>query len=109
MADHESATIELDMEQYIRRVRDGPCFVCAMLAGHSGYVRHTVYEDDEFVAFPSRFPTLRGYCLVAPKRHIEDWVHDLDEAAFLRLQTVVHRVARAVSAVVPTERNGCTR
>lgn len=104
MADHESAKIGFDMEQYSHRVHDGPCFVCAMLAGHPDYVHHTVYEDDEFVAFLNRFPALRGYCLVAPRRHIEDWVHDLDVAEFLRLQAVVHRVARAVAAVVPTER-----
>jgi diadenosine tetraphosphate (Ap4A) HIT family hydrolase len=31
-------------------------------------------------------------------------VHDLDDAEFLALQHVVRRVARAVAAVVPTER-----
>ena len=31
-------------------------------------------------------------------------MHDLDTPAFLHLQAVVHRVARAVAATVPTER-----
>jgi diadenosine tetraphosphate (Ap4A) HIT family hydrolase len=31
-------------------------------------------------------------------------VRDLDEPHFLRLQTVVHKVARAIAATVPTKR-----
>jgi diadenosine tetraphosphate (Ap4A) HIT family hydrolase len=93
-----------DVEQYARRSRQGPCFVCALLAGHPGYPHHDVYEDDDTIAFLAQPATLLGYCLVAPKNHIQDWVHDLDEPEFLRLQTVVHRVARAVAATVPTER-----
>jgi diadenosine tetraphosphate (Ap4A) HIT family hydrolase len=49
-------------------------------------------------------PVLLGHCLIAPKRHVESWVHDLDETEFLALQRVVHRVARALAASVPTER-----
>jgi diadenosine tetraphosphate (Ap4A) HIT family hydrolase len=56
------------------------------------------------IAFLNRYPTLRGHCLVAPKRHIEDWVSELDASAFLRLQGVVHAVARAVAGTVPTDR-----
>lgn len=37
-------------------------------------------------------------------RHVEDWVHDLDDTEFLALQLVVRKVARAEAAVVPTER-----
>ena len=47
---------------------------------------------------------MRGYCLVAPKRHVESWVSDLNEAQFLALQGVVYRVAKAVAMTVPTER-----
>lgn len=63
-----------------------------------------MYQDDNTIAFLARYPTLLGYCLVAPRRHIESWVHDLGTPDFLRLQAVVHRVARAVAASVPTER-----
>ncbi len=87
-----------------RRSREGPCFVCALLDGHPGYPHHEVYEDDDTIAFLARYPTLLGYCLVAPKRHVEDWVHDLGEPEYLRLQTVVLQVARAIAATVPTER-----
>jgi diadenosine tetraphosphate (Ap4A) HIT family hydrolase len=83
---------------------DGPCFVCAILAGHPDYPHHDVYEDADTIAFLGLHPTLLGYCLVAPKRHVENWAEDLTEAEFLGLQAVVRRVARAVTAVVPTER-----
>jgi diadenosine tetraphosphate (Ap4A) HIT family hydrolase len=104
MENGRPARIPFDTTQYARRSREGPCFVCALLAGHPGYPHHDVYEDDDIIAFLARPATLRGYCLVAPKRHIESWVHDLDTPAFLELQAVVHRVARAIATTVPTER-----
>src|SRR5690348_9138344 len=84
--------------------REGPCFVCAILAGHPDYPHHDVYEDDATIAFLARQPTLLGYCIVAPKRHVEDWVGGLGEEEYLALQRVVHRVAGAVAQVVPVER-----
>jgi diadenosine tetraphosphate (Ap4A) HIT family hydrolase len=71
---------------------------------HLEHRHHEVYQDEETIAFVAPYPTLRGYCLVAPKRHVESWVHDLDEAAFLRLQAVVRRIATAIAATVSTER-----
>lgn len=104
MDDHGGAKRPFDIEEYARRVREGPCFVCAILDGHPDHRHHIVYEDADTIAFLNRYPTLRGYCLVAPKRHVESWVDDLTEAQFLALQGVVYRVARAVAMSVPTER-----
>ena len=91
-----------DTARYARRSQEGPCFVCAILAGDRPH--HMVYEDADTIAFLSRWPTLRGYCLVAPKRHAESWVNDLTENEYLAFQRVVHRVATALAASVPTER-----
>jgi diadenosine tetraphosphate (Ap4A) HIT family hydrolase len=93
-----------DFSTYLARVQDGPCFVCAILEGNPDYPAIMVYEDNETVAFLARYPTLLGYCIVAPRRHIEHVIGDLEVDEYLRLQTVVHRVARAISAAVPTER-----
>ena len=93
-----------DTEEYARRSREGPCFVCAIVAGHPGYHHHDVYDDGDTIAFLSRYPTLRGHCLVAPKRHVESWVDELTESEYLAFQRVVHHVARAVAAAVPAER-----
>jgi len=81
--------------------------VCAILAGHRDYPHHDVYEDAATIAFLARPATLLGYCIVAPKRHVEDWVDGLGEEEYLALQRVVHRVARAVARVVPVERMYC--
>ena len=96
--------IPIDLAAYERRSLDGPCFVCAILAGHPDYSHHDVYEDADTIAFLGRYPTLLGHCLVAPKRHVENWVSDLSESEFTSFQAVVHRIARAVAATVPTER-----
>jgi histidine triad (HIT) family protein/ATP adenylyltransferase len=98
------AKVPFNAEQYVRRSREGPCFVCAMLAGNPDYTHHDVYEDADTIAFLASPSTLLGHCLVAPKRHVESWVHELGEAEFLALQRVVHRVAMAVAGAVPTER-----
>jgi histidine triad (HIT) family protein/ATP adenylyltransferase len=96
--------VPLDIERYERAARSGRCFICAMLAGEPRYQHHVVYEDAETVAFLSRYPTLPGYSLVAPRRHAESWVRDLSEAEFLAFQAVVHKVAVALESVLPTER-----
>jgi diadenosine tetraphosphate (Ap4A) HIT family hydrolase len=93
-----------DFEADAGRVQDGPCFVCAILAGHENYEHRVSYDDEHTVAFLTRYPTLLGYSLVAPKRHVEGLVQGLDVDDYLRLQRVVYRVAKAVSAAVPTER-----
>ena len=101
----------MDTAEYARRVRasrdEGRCFICRIVSDIHSYGHQVVYEDAETIVFLNRFPTLLGYCLAAPRRHAEDWVRDLDDAEFLALQHVVHRVARAVAAVVPTERMYC--
>lgn len=83
----------MDLVGYARRVRDGPCFVCAFLAGEPGYEHVLLYDDGAHVAFLNRYPTLPGYALVAPRRHVEDVVGDLTPTEYLAMQAVVHRIA----------------
>lgn len=104
MNDQSLAKVSFDLHRYQRQVREGPCFVCALVAGHPDYQHHVVYQDGDTIAFLSRYPTLLGYCLVAPKAHIEDWVHEMNADQFLRFQAVTHVIARALAAAVPTER-----
>jgi diadenosine tetraphosphate (Ap4A) HIT family hydrolase len=76
--------------------------VCELVAGRNRH--HVVYEDELAIGFLNRFPTLRGYTLVAPKAHREEVTGDFTEEEYLALQRVVHRVGEAVRAAVPTER-----
>jgi len=45
-----------------------------------------------------------GRVIVAPRDHLEHVVRDLDRDAYLRLQDVIYRLARAVESAVPSER-----
>jgi diadenosine tetraphosphate (Ap4A) HIT family hydrolase len=96
--------IPFDLQRYVARVRHGPCFVCALLAGDPDYRHHVVYEDDWAIAFLNRNPTLRGYTLVCPKEHREQVAADFTEAEYLRLQALVRRVAEAVRRVTDAAR-----
>jgi diadenosine tetraphosphate (Ap4A) HIT family hydrolase len=104
MGSAQPRQVPFKVGQYDRRSRGGPCFVCSILAGHPDYTHHCIYEDGDTIAFLNRWPTLLGHCLVAPKRHVESWVHGLNENEHVALQRVVHRVAMALAASVPTER-----
>lgn len=94
----------MDLEAYSAHARNGPCFVCAFVAGHPDHAHEVVFEDEDHVAFLDRWPTVVGKVLVAPKGHIEHVVRDLDEAAYLRLMRVVREVALAVETVCGSER-----
>jgi diadenosine tetraphosphate (Ap4A) HIT family hydrolase len=96
----------LNAAEYERRTREGPCFICAIAAGDPDYRRATamIYEDSEVLIFLNRYPTLRGYTLVCPRRHVESVVADFTEPEYVELQQWTYRVGRAVERVVPTER-----
>ncbi|WP_327089802.1 HIT family protein [Nonomuraea sp. NBC_01738] len=98
-------SVAFDIDAYVERVRNGPCFICAIVAGDPAYgVEEIVYEDDDHIAFLARYCTLPGYVLVSPKAHVEHVVRELDEVAYTALMLLVRRVALAVEAVVPSER-----
>jgi histidine triad (HIT) family protein len=94
----------MDIEAYTERTRNGPCFVCALVAGEPGFKHEVVFEDGDHIAFLDRYPTLPGRVLVAPRTHVEHVVRDLDEAAYLRTMLVVREVALAVEAAFGPER-----
>jgi diadenosine tetraphosphate (Ap4A) HIT family hydrolase len=95
-----------DMAAYERGTREGPCFVCAIGAGDPEHRGPTemIYEDTDVLVFLNRYPTLVGYTLVCPRRHVESVVGGFTEKEFVELQGWIYRVGRAVERVVPTER-----
>jgi len=88
----------------VRLAREGPCFVCATLAGHPEYPHHILYQDADVVAFLARRPTLMGATIVAPTRHAERLEADLTLTEHLHLHHVTYQLGRALSTVLPTER-----
>lgn len=94
-----------DLNAYVRRVRSGPCFVCAIVARDPAFPDHHIsYEDEEVIVFLAMNPTQYGYTLVAPKEHKEQVAGDFTVEECLGLQRVVHRVAEAVREDVRAER-----
>jgi len=96
--------VAFNLDDYVARVRTGPCFICELVRGNIHYAHHVVYADDQHIAFLNKYSTLPGYCLVAPKVHVEDFASDLDETGYLKLQTMVYRIARALKTVFQAER-----
>jgi histidine triad (HIT) family protein len=98
--------IPFDSQAYEQRIREGPCFICALAAGDAEYraTNVMIHEDPEVLVFLNRYPTLLGYTLVCPRKHVEHVVADFSEDEYLNLQRWVHAVGRAIQQVVPTER-----
>ncbi|HEY7123716.1 MAG TPA: HIT family protein [Ktedonobacterales bacterium] len=92
-----------DVGAYEQRSQ-GPCFICEMLAGNPAYRHHLIYEDQAAVVFLSKYPTLAGYTLVAPRAHREQATGDFTLEEYLALQQLIYRVVEAIRHTVPTER-----
>jgi diadenosine tetraphosphate (Ap4A) HIT family hydrolase len=93
---------QFDLVAHVERSKSGPCFVCAYISGDPEYEHEPLYADDHVVAFLSRYPTLLGYSIVAPRAHVVDVTGD--RRLFRQLTDVVHDIAEALKSTVPTER-----
>lgn len=95
-----------DIDAYERRSREGPCFVCLIADGDANQRadNEVIFEDDEVLVFLDRYPTVEGYVLVCPRRHVEHVTGDFSENEYVALQRWVHRVGEALRRTVPTER-----
>lgn len=92
-----------DLDDYVERIRNGPCFICEMIAGRLAG-NHVIHQDDAVIVFLNKYPVLYGYVLVAPVQHKEQVTGDFKLEEYLALQRVVHRTAEAVRKTVSTER-----
>ncbi len=105
MANRTYERIALDLEAYVASVRaQRSCFICEIAAGRDPRSHHLVYEDDRHIAFLSRFPTLFGSTLVAPKEHLTDVTASFPLHDYLEMQRVVWRVCEAVRLEAAAER-----
>jgi diadenosine tetraphosphate (Ap4A) HIT family hydrolase len=99
--------VPFDLPAYERRVREDSrqqsCFICSIAAGDLDD-HHVISRDELCVSFLAKWPTLVGYALLAPLEHRTQVVSDLTEDEHVELQRRVHRLGRAISAAVPTDR-----
>ena len=63
-----------------------------------------VFEDDEHIAFLNRYPTLFGYTLVAPRKHLTDVTGSFDIDLYVALQRFLFSVCEAVRIETGAER-----
>jgi diadenosine tetraphosphate (Ap4A) HIT family hydrolase len=103
----EYPKIALDIAGYVETVRtaadEGICFICSIVAGERDD-HLVVFRDDVCVAFLAKWPTLLGYTLLAPIAHRTDVLDDFTAEEYADLHRSIHRVGRAVTETVPTER-----
>jgi diadenosine tetraphosphate (Ap4A) HIT family hydrolase len=92
-----------DLDSYIDRIQNSPCFICEMIAGRLNG-NHIIQQNDEFIIFLNKYPVLYGYALVAPVKHKEQVTGDFALAEYLALQRAVYQTAEAVRKSVHAER-----
>ena len=91
-----------DLDSYIERIQNTPCFICEMIAGRL-QGNHVIYQNKEFIAFLNKFPTQVGYTLVAPIAHKEQVTDDFTLEEYLMLQRAVYQVTDALRRTVEAE------
>ena len=70
---HHGHDPRVDGHRGVRRPgAQGAVFVCPFLAGHEDY-RHELGYEDRKHDFLTRYPSLYGYTLVCPRRHVGMW------------------------------------
>ncbi len=68
---------------------------------------HTIYEDDQFIAFLDVSPLVPGHTLVVPKQEV-DYIFDLDDDTLAGLMLVAKKIAPAIKKACPCLRLGVT-
>lgn len=56
---------------------------------------HTIYEDDDVLAFLDTYPTTEGYTVIIPKKPA-DYVWDMDDEMYEKIMHVAKRVAQKI-------------
>jgi len=92
-----------DLDAYINHIQNSPCFICELIAGRLNG-NHVIYQNDEFIAFLNKYPSLYGYALVAPIAHKEQVTGDFTLDEYLSLQRAVYQVAEGVRRTMDAER-----
>ena len=92
-----------DLNSYIERIQNSPCFICEMISGRLNG-NHIIHQDNTCIIFLNKYPVLYGYVLVAPIEHKEQVTGSFTVGEYLALQRMVYRTAEAVRKSVPAER-----
>ena len=93
-----------DVDELVRRSTSGECFICEFLKGSADHQHVRICETDTAVVFLSKYPTMFGYVIVAPKKHLEQVTGDFHEDEYVELQRLIFHVAEAMRRALSPER-----
>ncbi len=95
---------KFDLGQYVNKSQTGPCFICEMVSGNPAYQHHVIYEDQDTIVFLNKYPTLYGYTLVCPKKHIEFVTDGFALSEYLAMQKIIYKTSHALQLELKPER-----
>ena len=72
------------------------CVFCQIAAGQ--LPAHTLWEDDEHLAFLSIFPNTKGFSVVATKKHYDSYAFTADDQVLSRLIIATKKVAQLLDS-----------
>lgn len=75
------------------------CIFCEIVAGRAP--AHTIWENDEFLAFLSIFPNTKGFTVVIPKQHVGSYIADASDDVIVGLMRAVREVAKLLDERLP--------
>ena len=84
------------------------CIFCKIISGEVPC--HTIYEDDEVIAFLDVSQDVYGHTLVVPKKHVKN-ILDCDEELLNKVMAVVQKISKhyvencGIKGVVVTNNN----
>lgn len=77
-------------------MKNADCIFCKIVAGEAP--SHTVWEDDQHIAFLSIFPNTPGFTVVATKEHYPSYVFDAPDEVMTGLVRAAKKVAQRIDA-----------
>jgi len=77
-------------------MQSNDCIFCQIVAGEMP--NHTVWEDDQHLAFLSIFPNTEGVTVVIPKQHYPSYIFENDNQTIADLMAAAKKVALKLDA-----------
>jgi len=75
------------------------CIFCKIVSGEAP--SHTIWEDEQHLAFLSIFPNTEGFSVVIPKEHHGSYVFDLSDQVYTDLMIVAKKVGKLIDEKIP--------
>ena len=75
------------------------CIFCKIVRGEAP--AHTVWEDDDHLAFLSIFPNTEGVTVVIPKEHHASYAFDMPDESLEALMRATKQVAKRLDEALP--------